>query len=207
LDYSQILDSLQTSSYAKFLISLVFVLLLQLPVCTIESFAQLHILSLVGAFMLFYVVLVSIFEFPFYFKKYFQPEKVNYFNLNVNIFQTFCVFFFAFGNHTSILNVLYELKDKTTARIKMLVNYTYYLEFSLYLVVMLVGYFSTLDQTNEIYIDRPGQSIFMVIGKVLYALCMVCNIGLYYYMIRPNLEYLFNKSQTLTTRQYYNIIY
>ncbi len=59
---------------------------------------------------------------------------------------------------------------------------------------MYLGYFSTLDQTNDIYIDRPYQSIYMILGKMLYVIPLLCNVGLYYFITKPYLEILFNSS-------------
>lgn len=183
--------------YTEVFTSLSVVVFLQLPACTHSYISQMHILSALGTLSLLYVVLVntrnlikvSIFEFPKYYHRNFSFEKINYFNTDADIIQTFCVFFFAFGNHTSLFNVLTELSNKTTKRLYMLINYSFIAEVTLYVIVMFIGYFSTLDKTNEVFIDREDQSIFMVIGKVFYLICLVCNTGLYYFMIRPSLEW------------------
>ena len=89
------------------------------------------------------------------------------------------------------MNTINELFPKTQRRIKKLVNYTSFSEIFFYLITILVGYFSTYNETDEIYINRSYQSTFMVIGKFLYMGVMICNVCLYYYMIKPYLEYVY----------------
>jgi amino acid permease len=167
------IDAKSTKLLASFLV----VLLIQLPVCTLNKISNLHTLSSFGSLFIFYIVIVSIFEFPYYFKKNFAFENINWFDFNFNFIQIFCIFFFAFGNHSTIMKVA------------KLVRYTQGSEYVIYLVTMIVGYFSTFDQTNEIYINRENQSIFMIIGKIIFMLVMICNVGLYYYIVKPFIEY------------------
>jgi hypothetical protein len=41
----------------------------------------------------------------------------------------------------------------------------------------------------------------MVIGKLFYVICLICNIGLYYIMIRPTLEWFTIKGEPFTNQQ------
>jgi amino acid permease len=184
-------DFIISTEYTKLFLSIMIVLFIQVPICTLNTIARLHVLSILGCVLILYVILVSIFEFPYYFEQNFEWDKICYFNFNVDFLSVFCIFFFAFGNHSTIMNALSELYPKTDIRINKLVNYTSYSEMILYFITMFVGYFSTYNLTDEIYINREYQSPFMLVGKFLYMGVMICNIGLYYYMIKPFLEYVF----------------
>lgn len=189
--------------YTKLLISFLVVLFIQLPVATLNKISNLHILSSFGSLFIFYIVIVSIFEFPFYFKRNYEWEKINWFGFNFNFIQIFCFFFFAFGNHSTIMNVIGELRDKR--KVVKLVKYTQGSEYVIYLVTMVVGYFSTFDKTNDIYINRQDQSIFMIVGKIIFILVMICNVGLYYYMVKPFFEYnIFGYTDVLGKRYEYS---
>ena len=61
---------------------------------------------------------------------------------------------------------------------------------------MFIGYLSTFENTNEIYIDRPNEGQSILLGKTLYIVGLTCDIGLYYYISRPQLEYFFYKNLT-----------
>lgn len=206
LDYFSLGDFIYDKDCTKYFLGIVLVFFIQLPICARKSLAKLHILSFIGVTLLFYVIIVAIFEFPFYFKKNYSPEKIEYIKLDFNIIEVICVFFFAFGNHTSILNALKEIKNKTDSRIMTLAKFTFYSEFFLYLIIMLVGYFSMYDQTSDIFINREDQSIFMIVGKIFYVFTLTCNVGLYFYMLRPTLEFLFNDEYKLKGFKY-NILF
>lgn len=79
-----------------------------------------------------------------------------------------------------------------------LISYTFYSEVFIYLIVMLVAYFSTYEKTNQIFLDRGDTNIFFIIGKFFYVICLVCNVGLYYYMIRPSLECVLKNNKEFT---------
>jgi amino acid permease len=191
-DYFSISYIIYTADCTKYLIGLLVVILVQVPFCTFNNLANVHVLSIIGCVLIFYVFIVSICEFPYFLNKNFYWDRISYFNFNVNIPEYLCFFFFAFGNHSTITNAISELNPKTTKRIHMLIDYTNYSEIIIYFITMLVGYFSTFETTNAIYINREYQSIFMIIGKFLYIGVMISNIGLCYYMNLPYLDYAFN---------------
>jgi amino acid permease len=177
--------------YTKLIFGILIVLFIQVPICCSNSLGKLHVLSILGCLLILYVIIISLFEFPYFFQKNFSTQKIVYFNFDEKFLETICIFFFAFGNHSTIMNTISELHPKTDRRIKKLVNYTSYSEIFFYLITILVGYFSTYNETDEIYINREYQSIFMVVGKFLYMGVMICNVCLYYYMIKPYLEYVY----------------
>ena len=90
------------------------------------------------------------------------------------------------------MNVLSEMEHRTTKRINKLLFNTHYTEVVLYIITMFVGYFSTFNETSDIFINRQDQSILMMIGKIFYIFIMICNIGMYYYMVIPYYDYIFN---------------
>jgi amino acid permease len=174
-------------NYAKFFFSFIILMLIQIPISTFNSVNNFHILAPLGVIPIVYIVLVSIFEFPYYFRNNYSFNNISWFRFDANFIQILCLFFFAFGNHSTIMGTMKELAHK--AKINKLVYYTHRSEIIVYLITMLIGYFSTFDMTNEMYIKREGQGILMVIGKCLYIIVMIVNIALYYYMVKPYLEY------------------
>ena len=117
LDYYCIEDFIINTGCTKLILSVLIVILIQVPVCTLNTIARLHVLSILGCLLILYVVIISIFEFPYYFHKNFSPDKITYFNFNVDLMQNFCIFFFAFGNHSTITNAINELNPSTEKRI------------------------------------------------------------------------------------------
>lgn len=132
----------------------------------------------------------------------YQWQKILFFKFDDNILKVICLYFFAFGNHNAILNVLSDLSNPSKKRCLKVLDYSFKVEFYVYSVVMITGYFSTFQETKEIYIDREDQSIFLVLGKLLYIVALTCHIGLYYYISKPSFENLFNRSEKFSESKY-----
>ena len=74
------------------------------------------------------------------------------------------MYFFCFANHNVVLNIVSDLKEDKENRGNRAINIQFYIEFVLYIIVMLAGYFSTYNQTREIYRDRNGEGLLVLIG-------------------------------------------
>jgi amino acid permease len=120
-------------------------------------------------------------------------ERIKWFDFNLDIVKFACVYIFAFFNHNAILSVISEEKEPTKEKGFKIVNYTFIVQFSIYLLVLVTGYLSTFEETREIFIDRDRENIFIIIGKALYIIALTCHLGLLYFISVPSLEMLFNK--------------
>ena len=58
-----------------------------------------------------------------------------------------------------------------------------------YIVIITIGYFSTYELTPEIFLNRKGESMFMVIAKLFYCMIVICDIALGYYMSKSGIEW------------------
>jgi amino acid permease len=186
---------------ARLIQMLIFNTFTQIPMTWVRNIAILHKLSMFGTLALMYTVIVSVIEFPFYFKENYSLEKLKLWDFNINIVKTLCMYFFAFANHNAILGVINEIKGQTEEKAYKIVKYTFQVELATYIIVLFTGYLSTFDETNEIFIDRPGVSIFLVIGKALYIITLTCHIGLYYFISRPSLEMAVHQGKRFTDNQ------
>jgi amino acid permease len=174
---------------------------LLIPISNIKQTDILHKMSLFGGLTLLYSIIVSLIEFPFYLMKNYDWTKILFFKFDNNIIKIICLYFFAFGNHNIILDVLQDLSNPKKKRCLKVLNHSFNIQFYIYITVMFVGYFSTFQDTNEIFIDRQGQSIFLIIGKLFFNISLICNIGLYYYFSKPSFEVLFNNSEKFSERK------
>jgi len=175
-----------------------FCLFTQIPLTFSRNIEVLTQVSFYGTLSLLYTVFVSVIEFPFFFSENYSVDKIKLFDFNSNLSTVLCIYFFSYANHNAVLNVINEVQNKNSwtekegkSRGLRIANIQYAVLFLTYLTVMLTGYLSTFDQTNEIFLDRKGESIFIVIGKSFYILSLTCHIGLYYYISRPSIEKLF----------------
>ena len=115
--------------------------------------------------------------------------------------QVFCMYFFSFGNHNAVLNVVKDLNNPTKKRGKKVVLYSYYIEFFVYLTVMIIGYLSTYEETNELFIDRNDQSIFLLFGKFFYVIALTCHIGMFYYISIDSLQIFLNNGEEFSNKK------
>lgn len=145
---------------------------------------------------------MAVIEFPFYFKQNYTYDKLLLWKFDWNVIKILCMYIFSFATHNAVLNVISEAKEPTKEKGRKIVNYSFIAEVSTYVIVLFTGYLSTFDDTNEIFLDRPGQSIFLVIGKALYIISLTCHIGLFYFISRPSIEMLVNRGRLFTDTQY-----
>jgi amino acid permease len=183
-----------------------FCIFTQIPISLVKNIRILHKLSLYGTLALLYTVLVSVCEVPFYFKQNYSYEKLKLFDFNINGVKFLCMYFFAYTNHNAVLNVIHETQEPTKSKGNKIIKYAFVIEFVTYVIVLFAGYFSTFDDTKEIFIDRDDQSIFLLFGKVLYTVSLTCHIGLFYFISKPSIEMLFNKGNQFTEKEYINIL-
>ena len=193
----------------KNLIFLLFIILIfiQIPLAVFSSGKEFDIMSTLGMFQIVYVLFVIIFEFPNYlienFDKQLFGRMETYFNFNMKMIEMPFIFFIAFGNHSTILSVIRQIKDKTHERINNVGKKTFYAEFGIYLLVFFVCYFSTFEQTEQIFLTKPNTTILNVIGELFMMILMICNISLYFFTSTPTIEFILNDGLTLTKKQKY----
>jgi amino acid permease len=177
--------------------NLIILIFIQIPLATYKTVSEFYIISTVGIIQIIYVVFVLFIEFPNYFKKYykFYKSKIFLFNFNDKLIEMPNVFFIAFGNHSTILSVIYEIKNKNLNRVIKAGTGTFYFELTIYLIVMFLSFFSTFHHTNEVFLERPKLTYLMMFGQFNMMILMICNISLYYYMLIPLLELFFNNNK------------
>jgi amino acid permease len=184
---------------SRFVITFGFTILTQIPLSLVKDIRILHKAATIGTCALIYVVLVSFIEFPSYFKQNYPTAEIRYWKFNSNIFKVVCMYIFAFNNHFAILNVVRQLVNPTKERARQTVRTAFFIEFIVYICVLFTAYFSTFQDTNEVFVDRADQSIFILIGKLGYIVSLTCHIALYYYISRPSLEVFLNNGEEFST--------
>jgi len=137
----------EDSSYTYFpiLLSLAIVLLLQVPICSINHIKSLHIFSIFGSLCILFFIVFTAVEFPYYFNLNYNFNRIQFFELSLipNFIDIICLYFFCFSNHTTVLNVLDDLHTKTERKVDIVVNISFYIEISVYILIIFLGYFST----------------------------------------------------------------
>ena len=149
-----------------------------------------------------------IIEFPSYIKEFFNKNIFfkcqTYFNKNIfSIMEIPFVLFTSFGNHSTILSVVEQIKSKTSRRVLNVGKFTFFGEFFVYIYLVIICFLSTFQLTsyNEIFLIRPKITFLMTLGLFFMVILMVCNISLYYFTTLPTLQFIFNRSEEFSKNQ------
>ncbi len=193
-------------------ISLLILCIILIPISTYQTISKFYIVSTIGIIQILYVVFVVLLEFPMYFRDNleswkFKVEFFHHFNF-LSVIEMHLNFIIAFGNHSTLLCVVEEIKNKTKNRVMEVGEGTFYSELFIYLIIMFFSYFSTFNHTQIVYLDRPHHTILLLIAQFFMINLMICNILLYYYMLIPMLQIAFNNNKKFTLLQsfYYSFI-
>ena len=189
-------------------ICIIILIFIQIPLAIYNKGNEFDLMSTLGVLQIIYVLLVLIIEFPSYIKEYFNKniflEKETYFTTNIfSIMEIPFVLFTSFGNHSTILSVVEQIKQKTTNRVLNVGKFTFFGEFFIYIYLVLICFFSTFYHTNdnEIFLIRPKITFLTTLGQFFMVILMVCNISLYYFTTLPTLQFIFNESKEFSKNQ------
>ena len=189
-------------------VSILILIFIQIPLAIYKKGNEFDLMSTLGVFQILYVVIVLFIEFPSYFSTFYNPNVFKkfktYFNTDINrVMEIPFVLFIAFGNHSTILNVVEQIKNKNTDRVLKVGKYTFLGEFFLYIFLVIICFFSTFSHTtdNDIFLIRPKVTFWMSLGQFFMMILMVCNISLYYYTTLPTLTFMFNNGNEFNQKQ------
>lgn len=189
-------------------ICIIILMFIQIPLAIYNKGNEFDLMATVGVLQIIYVLVVLIIEFPTYIKEFFNKniffQIKTYFNNNIfEIMEIPFVLFTSFGNHSTILSVVEQIKSKTTKRVLKVGKFTFFGEFFVYIYLVLICFFSTYSHTNDndVFLIRPKITFLMTLGQFFMVILMVCNISLYYFTTLPTLEFIFNKGEEFSKNQ------
>ena len=176
------------------------------------SFKNLAILSLT---CLIITIAVVVIELPFYdtlYQKNYSSDclKVTYVCYSAQFFNSGGIILFAFTNQCNVLPVYQELVNPVKYRLMKIIRRSILLVFSLYLMMSLAGYFSTLNNTPEIVLSRDPPTEewttdwMQTIASILVLSTMVSNIVLNFIPFRNSLYFMTTGKENFSTK--FNII-
>ena len=189
-------------------ICVAILILIQIPLAIYNKGNEFDLMATIGVIQIIYVLLVLIIEFPSYIKEFFNKNIFfkckTYFNKNIfSIMEIPFVLFTSFGNHSTILSVVEQIKSKTSRRVLNVGKFTFFGEFFVYIYLVIICFLSTFQHTsdNEIFLIRPKITFLMTLGLFFMVILMICNISLYYFTTLPTLQFIFNRSEEFSKNQ------
>jgi len=125
--------------------------------------------------------------------KNYPNSTILLYNFDYNLIGDTCsIYLISFSSHSFIFNVIANINQNNELKSRIVVFYAYFIQWFVYIIVLFIAYFSTFQNTNEIFIDRPNETIFMVIGKAIFCLGLICNIGMFYFTSKDCFQTIFN---------------
>lgn len=181
----------------KIILIIICFLVIQLPLSLLKNISTLQYASIIGTIALVYSIIVIAVEMPFYVINnidnkvpfpLFKPLDWSYLD-------TFATFMFGFSSHNGIFQVFTELKRPSIVRYYKVLERSFIIELVLYITISFSGYFSTLENTKDIFLKRddlPGfNDIFIQIAKLTLFICLHCSMAINYNIMRMSLKTMF----------------
>mmetsp|Transcript_30636 Transcript_30636/g.30263 ORF Transcript_30636/g.30263 Transcript_30636/m.30263 type:complete len:359 (+) Transcript_30636:224-1300(+) len=150
---------------------------IMIPLGLMKNLSSFRFVSMLSAFTLVYITLLLICEF-YLFERHNNFGKVEYFDMNVNIFSGYAFCLYAFTCHTNIAQVQGELRYSNLRRIKKVSFRTIFSVMVPYIFLGLFGYLSVLNKTPTLIImrDTPddiNNDTPMVISRILMSITLI----------------------------------
>ena len=138
----------------------------------------LNYVSFICISVLLYVVIILVVECPSYYSQYSQIYPVQYVKVGWFNVDSAAIAFFAYNCHHGLFPIYSELFSPNRRRIKKVAWRSIIFVGLFYLLVAVSGYLSTLDETNDVVINRPpltGNSydLIMEIGRLALWLTLI----------------------------------
>lgn len=162
-----------------------------------NKFSGLTFIAFLGSAFTILLGVITIFEFPLYLNYYNNSHKhyskhINWYNIESfdAVVKSICVYFYSFAYHGGSMLIIKNFRNKSEKRITKVLATSVFSSFLIYYFVMILGYLSNLQDTKEIFINRGHETVFIVIGKLLYSLSLIFNIAFTYVLSQKFMEYI-----------------
>ena len=181
--------------WIKFIVCYGITGIILLPLCLLKNASKMRYASTFGIFSLFFLILIVVFECPFYIKKYTNEDKneINYFDIlsglkgNMKLLQSIVTVFYAFSCHVGAFPVLETLYNPTEKRAKKVLRRAMCIDTICYLIIGASGYFTQPKSTPDLIIERNklfDNDWFMTIGEISFIFTLLAKISANYNALR-----------------------
>lgn len=142
-----------------------------------SAFRNISVMSICA---LMYTAIVLCVELPSYFNHYHETAVMKPIYIDMNIFSGFAMTSFAYTCQLQLLPIYSELKNPEYDRMEKVIKRSLSLDLIFYLLIGLVGFFSSFDQTATIVLERdslPGKPIDYPIILAVFGNCICVAIA------------------------------
>ncbi len=170
---------------------------IQVTLCMMKNISSLQYASIVGTIALIYSIIVIVVEMFFYLTNYLDAgNSIPWFpSPSWNYLDAFATFMFGFSSHNGIYQIFTELKRPSEERFNKILSRAFIIEVVLYLSISFGGYFSTFENTKDVFLERddlPGfDDYFINIAKITLFICLHCTMAMNYNIMRMSFKSMF----------------
>ena len=203
--YKNVEEFAEKSFWSYFWVRLIvcygITILILFPLCQLKNISKMRYASTFGIISLFFLMLIVVFECPFFIKKNIVEEnqEINYYDVvtglkgDMKFLQSLATLFYAFSCHVGTFPVLNTLANPTLKRQYKLINRAIFLDVFCYLIIGITGYLSQPLETPDLIIERNkifDNDIVMTIGEMLFVFTLITKISANYNALRACIVYL-----------------
>lgn len=194
----------------KWPINIVIGYLILLPFGLYRELSDFKIPSLLGTIFYVILILIILIQCPFFIVNHSNNINLNWFDFSkafdgqLKFFSSFASIFFAFGAPIGALSVFRSLKHNSKRRIRKVFNISISFETICYIFISLAGYFSSLENTPEVFIDRTSpfsNDYIMTCGKILLIINLIISYIVNYLCCKISLVQLIYKTEHYSFKQ------
>jgi len=190
----------------QMLVSMIFV---QIPLSLIKNISTLQYASLIGTFVLIFLMVVMFIEsFYFYDKGISENRHIVYFkDISLKYLDSFSIYLFAFSPHNGFFLIIKEMTRPNLRRTQSVIHRSIFLQLVFFVIIGYSGFFSLLEKVPNIFISRDPLANFdphdylMQIVKILFFISLHCMCAINFNLLRGTISSLCFKGKDMTQSQ------
>lgn len=190
--------------------------LIQIPLCLYEKMSKLKYTPIIATCAIIIIMLIIFIVFLFHIDfssndiRWFIGKRISeepFWNKISIITNAFVVFMFGYLNHNGFLLVMKNLQNPTEKRTTKVMRRSFWIEFIVYFVLALSGYFLTPSNTKEMFLNTglggSGTDLeyYFGVAKVIMVLCLQSLIPLRWSLLKESLLSFFKDNQINKTAE------
>ena len=203
--YKSVEEFTEKSFWNNFWIRLVvcygIMIFILFPLCILRNISKMRYASTFGVISLFFLMIIVVFECPFFIKKNIFEEKqaINYYNIipglqnDMKFIKSVCTIIYAFSCHVGTFPVLKTLTNPSERRQKKVINRAILVDIVCYLIVGFSGYFTQPLNTPDLIIERNkifNNDFLMTIGQIFFIFTLIAKTCANYNALRACILFL-----------------
>jgi amino acid permease len=190
-----------------------------IPLCLLKDISSLRIVSLLGVFTMFYIIILILIQSPFYINYYWEKvykseepkthlklfDFFSCFDKNLFFFQGTATLFYSFTCHLGAFPIFNSLKQNAMKRIHKVIVRTLFIDCFFFLIISVFGYLTWPINTPSLILERDnifgGADIYMSIGRLALMFIVLAKLPNSYNAFRISILELIYGDSKLTNKR------